>query len=111
MSKFFGITIDPWIPALNYKIYFFRDNSGIIEFNEIELFYKNELIKVVGGMDRAKKFGFMTVTNFMAEVKVRIYIIRVRNHSPLPMVHWLDSDLILKLFEIFENCKNCIAIW
>ena len=24
-------------------------------------------------MDRAKKFGFMTVKNFMAEVKVRIY--------------------------------------
>ena len=72
MLKFFGIKIDPWIPALNYKKYFFRDNSGIIEFNEIELFYKNELIKVVGGMDRAKKFGFMTVKNFMAEVKVRI---------------------------------------
>ena len=62
-------------------------------------------------MDRAKKFGFMTVTNFMAEVKVRIYIIRVLNHSPLPMVHWLDSDLIPKLLEIFENYKNFIAIW
>jgi len=64
--------IDPWNPALDYKIYFFRDNSGIIEFNEIESFYKNELIKVVGGMDRAKKFGFMTVKKFMGEVKVRI---------------------------------------
>ena len=30
------------------------------------------MIDVVGGMDRALNLGFMTVVNFMAEVKVRI---------------------------------------
>ena len=58
------------IPAFNRSILFFRNDSGKIEFNEIESFYQNELINVVGGMDRAKKFGFVTKENFMAEVKV-----------------------------------------
>ena len=56
--------------GVNRSILFFRNDSGKIEFNEIESFYQNELINVVGGMDRAKKFGFMTKENFMAEVKV-----------------------------------------
>ena len=46
---------------------------------EIEAFYEDELINYVGGIRNAWKYGFMTITNFMIEVKVSPRITRLLN--------------------------------
>ena len=57
-----------------------RDGDGFVQFSEIEYYYKTELINrlesLYDGMKYKKiyrKTGFLTITNFMAEVRVSFF--------------------------------------
>ena len=52
------------------KYYYFRDGDGFVQFSEIESYYRTELIDRVGGIKKATKSGFLTIIDFMVEVRV-----------------------------------------
>ena len=71
----------PWITLASTLLTLcLRDGDGFVQFSEIEFYYKTELINrlesMYDGMDYKKlyrKTGFMTITNFMAEVRVSCF--------------------------------------